>query len=80
MENTGGKDQRDCVVEEAGTLDSSVFASLDSEKKQRKHEAARHTRDEVPRHASSTLVGARTHRGNHRRPEFLWVQAGALDR
>ena len=78
MENTGGKDQRDCVVEEAGLFAASASEGIYSEE-ERQDEAARHTRDEMPRHASATSAGVGTHRGNHRRPEFLWVQAGTLN-
>src|SRR6202166_3459455 len=79
VENTGGKDQRDCVVEEAGLLAPSASESIDSEEK-RQDEAARHTRNEVQSHASSTFAGAGTHCGNHCRSEFLWIQVGTLNR
>jgi hypothetical protein len=42
VENTGGKDQRDCVVEEAGLLASSASEGFYSEEK-RQGEAPRHT-------------------------------------
>src|ERR1700675_435115 len=79
MENTGGKDQRDCVVEAAGLLAASASERIDSEEK-RQDEAARHTRDEVPRHASATSAGVGTNCGDHRRSELLRVQTGALNR
>src|SRR5664279_3381016 len=78
MENTGCKDQRGYVVEAAGVFAATASEGIYSEEK-RQDEAARHTRDEMPRHASATSAGVGTHRGNHCRSEFLWVQAGTLN-
>ncbi len=78
VENTGGKDQRDSVVEEAGLFAASASESIYSEEEWQ-DKAARHTRDEMPRHASVTSAGVGTHCGNHCRSEFLWVQAGTLN-
>src|ERR1700731_3869756 len=77
VENTGGKGQRDCVVEEAGLFAPSASEGFYSEEK-RQDEAPRHTSDEMPRHAGATSAGVGTRCGNHRRSEFLWVQAGTL--
>src|SRR3989304_5972138 len=74
----GDKDQRDSVVEEAELFASSASASVYSEEKWQ-DKAARYTRDEMPRHASSTVAGVGTHRGDHRRSAFLWIQTGALN-
>src|SRR5471032_2968703 len=56
LENTGGEDQRDRVVEEAGLFASPPSEGNDTEEGRPKDEAARHTRDEVPRHASLHLL------------------------
>ena len=60
MENTGGKDQRDSVDEEAGLLAASVSEGINSEEEWQ-DKAARHTCNEVPRHASVTSAGVVTH-------------------
>ncbi len=78
MENIGGKDQRDSVDEEAGLFAASASEGINSEEEWQ-DKAARHTRNEVPRHASVTSAGVGTRRGNHRRFEFLWVQAGTFN-
>src|ERR1039457_2237008 len=75
MENTGGKDQRDSVDEATGVFAASASEGVNSEEEWQ-DKAARHPRNEVPRHASATSAGVGTRCGNHRRPEFLWVQAG----
>ena len=65
MENTGGKDQRDSVDEEAGLFATSASEGVNSEEEWQ-DKAARHTRNEVPRHASVASAGAGTRCGNHR--------------
>src|ERR1700687_1448805 len=66
MENTGGKDQRDSVDEEARLFATSTSAGFYSEEGRPENQAARHPRDERPRQASAASAGARTRRGNHR--------------
>src|ERR1700737_4074387 len=80
MENTGGKDQRDSVDEEAGLFATSTSEGFYSEERRPENQAARHPRNDRPRHASGAPAGAGTRRGNHRRSEFLWIQTGALNR
>ncbi len=75
MENTGGKDQRDRVDEAAGIFAASASEGINSEE-ERQDKAARHPRNEMPRHASVASAGVGTHCGNHCRLEFLRVQAG----
>ena len=78
MENTGGKDQRDSVDEAAGLFAASASEGINSEEEWQ-DKAARHPSNEVPRYASVTSAGVGTRCGNHRRPEFLRVQAGTRD-
>jgi hypothetical protein len=52
VENTGGKGQRDCVVEEAGLFAPSTSESFYSEEK-RQDEAARHTDGDFIMHSHS---------------------------
>jgi hypothetical protein len=56
VENTGGKDQRDCVVEEAGLLAPSASEGFYSEEK-RPDEAPRHTDGDFIMHLSQLSVG-----------------------
>src|ERR1700692_341659 len=70
VENTGGKDQRDCVVEEAGLLAPSASEGFYSEEK-RPDEAPRHTDGDFIMHLSQLNVGMlrlqvpwRTHPGS----------------
>ena len=79
MENTGGKDQCDRVDEAAGLFAASASEGINSEE-ERQDKATWHPRNEVLRHASVTSAGVGTHCGNHCRAEFLWVQAGTINR
>jgi len=72
-----GKGQRDCVVEEAGLFAPCASEGFYSEEK-RQDETLRHTRDAMQGNTSFTFASARTRCANHRRSEFLWVQAGTL--
>jgi hypothetical protein len=56
LENTEGKDQRDCVVEETGVFGSSASEGNDTEE-EREIEAARHTDGDFIMHLSQLSVG-----------------------
>jgi hypothetical protein len=79
MENTGSKDQRDSVDEEARLFATSTSEGFYSEERRPENQAARHPRDERPRHASVASAGVGTRCGNHRRSELLWIQTGAIN-
>ncbi len=53
------KDQRDSIVEETGLFGSSASEGFNSEE-ERQDKTARHTRNEVPRHAGVTSAGVGT--------------------
>ena len=79
MEHSGSQIQGHRIIATSGIPTAALAAGLYS-KSQWEIEAAGHSDDERPRHASVTFAGVGTCRRNHRGQKLLWLPTGTLDR